>query len=80
VLNTHCQITSVYARDSKTVVARQQLYGHVVFPATREHALIEDTFSVRSVLGLLVADVGEISGIHMKGDVRRWKPLSSNGY
>jgi hypothetical protein len=35
-----------------TTVARDQLCGHVVSPATREHAIMEETFSVRSVLGL----------------------------
>jgi hypothetical protein len=55
---------------------------------------MEETFSVRSVPGLiratelrvavvgsekLVADAGDILRTHRKGNVRRWKPLPSNG-
>jgi hypothetical protein len=68
----------MYACDSTTAVAREQLRGYLVFSA-REHARMEDMFSVRSVPGLLVSDVKDSSVIHMKGNVRRWKPLPSNG-
>jgi hypothetical protein len=34
---------------STTAVAREQLCGHVVSPATREHAIMEEAFSVQSV-------------------------------
>jgi hypothetical protein len=41
------------------VVARKQLCGHVVSPATREHAVIEETLTVRSVSGLCNACMKE---------------------
>jgi hypothetical protein len=56
-------------------VAKEQLCGHFVSPATRE---LEETFSVRSVLGL-VAEDKDSSGNERKGNVRCWKPLPSNG-
>jgi hypothetical protein len=34
----------------------EQLCGHVVVPATREYAIMEETFSVRFVLGLYNED------------------------
>jgi hypothetical protein len=52
---------------------------------------MEETFSVLSVPGLynegdavmrsekLVAEAGDSSGTQRKGNVRRWKPLQSNG-
>jgi hypothetical protein len=43
--------------DSTTAVAREQLCGHVS-PATREHAIMEETFSVRPVPRLY--DEGEL--------------------
>jgi hypothetical protein len=47
-------ITDVYTGESTTAVAREQLCGHV-YP-TREHAIMEQTFSVRSVPGLYNED------------------------
>jgi hypothetical protein len=38
--------------DSTTAVAWQQLCGHVVSLATKEHAVVEEMFTVRSVTGL----------------------------
>jgi hypothetical protein len=49
---THCQVTAVQTGDSTTAVGREQLSEHVVFPAMREHAVMEHMFSVRSMLGL----------------------------
>jgi hypothetical protein len=43
---THCQVTAV---------AREQLCGHVS-PATREHTIMEETFSVQHVPGLYNKD------------------------
>jgi hypothetical protein len=60
-------------RPNTTAVAREQLCGHVS-AETREHAIMEETFSLRSVPGLhnddvavlrsgkLVAEAGNISG------------------
>jgi hypothetical protein len=42
--------------DRTTTVAREQLSGHVVSPVTREHAIMEETFSVRSVSGPYIED------------------------
>jgi hypothetical protein len=39
--------------DSTTAVAREQICEHVVFLATEEHAIMEATFSVLSVLGAI---------------------------
>jgi hypothetical protein len=36
--------------------ARKELCEHVFSPETREHAIMEETFSVRSVLGLYNED------------------------
>jgi hypothetical protein len=41
--------------DSTTAVGRKQRYGHVSL-AKREHAIMEGTFSVRSVPGLYDED------------------------
>jgi hypothetical protein len=43
-------------RGQYTDVVKEQLCGHVVSPATREHAIMEETFSVRSVPGLCNED------------------------
>jgi hypothetical protein len=48
-MQTHCQVTVVQTGDNTTAVAREQLCGHVVTPATREDAIMEEIFSVRSV-------------------------------
>jgi hypothetical protein len=47
-METHCQVTAAYTDDSTAAVAREQLCGHVS-PATREHTVMEDKFSVRFV-------------------------------
>jgi hypothetical protein len=47
-MQNHCQVKG----DSTTAVAREQLCGHVSPPATREHAIMEKIFSMRSVPGL----------------------------
>jgi hypothetical protein len=47
---TQWQVTAVYTGDSTRAVAREQLCGQVS-PATREHAIMEETFSVQSRLG-----------------------------
>jgi hypothetical protein len=57
-----------------------------------ENAIMEETFPVRSVPGLvvqlrvtvwrsekLVAETMESSGTQKKGDFHRWNPLQSNG-
>jgi hypothetical protein len=52
---THCPVTAVSTGDSTTSVAREQPCGDVS-PATREHAIMEETFSVRSVTRLYNED------------------------
>jgi hypothetical protein len=47
-----CQVTAVKTGDSKANVAREQLCGHIISPATTQHAIKEETFSVPSVSGL----------------------------
>jgi hypothetical protein len=42
---TQCQVTALYTDKGSTVVARKQLYRHVS-PETREHAIMENMFSV----------------------------------
>jgi hypothetical protein len=42
--------------NSKKAVAREQLCGHVVSPAMREPTIMEETFSVPSVLRLYNED------------------------
>jgi hypothetical protein len=42
--------------DSTTAVAREQLCGHVVSSAAREHAIMVQTFTMRSVRGLYIED------------------------
>jgi hypothetical protein len=73
--------------------AREQICGHIVSPATREHAMMEETFSVRFLSGLyneemrvavvrsemLVAEARDSLGTQRKKNVHHWKPLSSNG-
>jgi hypothetical protein len=51
-MQTHCQLPAVKTGDSTTAVIREQFCGHVVFPATRKHAIMEERFSVLSVPGL----------------------------
>jgi hypothetical protein len=46
----------VQTGDSTTVVAREQLCGHVVYPATAENAKMEEKFSLQSVPGLYNED------------------------
>jgi hypothetical protein len=53
---THYQVTAVQTGDSTTAVAMEQLYGHVVSPAMREHAIMEETFSVLPMPGLYNED------------------------
>jgi hypothetical protein len=53
---SHCQVTAVLIGDSTAAATRQQLCGHVICPATREQAIMEETFSVRSVPGLYNED------------------------
>jgi hypothetical protein len=50
-MSTHCQVTAAKTGDSTTAVAREQFCGHVS-QATREHAITEVGFSMRSVPGL----------------------------
>jgi hypothetical protein len=52
----HCQVTAVQRGDSTTAFAKEQLCGHVVSPATTEHAVVEGTLSVLSVTGLYNGD------------------------
>jgi hypothetical protein len=49
----HYQITDVQTGDSATAIAMEQLCGHVVSPAMREHAIMEEMFSVTSMLGYI---------------------------
>jgi hypothetical protein len=42
--------------DSTTAFTREQLFGHFTFPATKEHATVEDTFSEWSMLKLYNVD------------------------
>jgi hypothetical protein len=42
--------------DSTTAAAKEQFCEHVVPPAKREHATMEEPFSVRSVPGLYNED------------------------
>jgi hypothetical protein len=42
--------------DSTTAVAKEELCGKVVSPVMREEAILEETFSVRSVLRLYNED------------------------
>jgi hypothetical protein len=64
--------------DSRTAVAREQLCRHVVSPAKREHAIMEDTFSVRSVPGLYNEDFDRSIG---QGEARhrKYKRLKLGG-
>jgi hypothetical protein len=48
-MSDECQKSLI---DSTTAVTNEQLSGHVVSQATREHAITEETFSVGSVPGL----------------------------
>jgi hypothetical protein len=50
------QTHAVEMGDSKTAIAREQLCGHFVSPATTEHAIMEEMFPVRFVLRLYNED------------------------
>jgi hypothetical protein len=54
--NGHCNVTAAYIGDNTTAVVREQLYGYILSPATREHEIMEETFSVRSTPGLYNED------------------------
>jgi hypothetical protein len=42
--------------NSKTATVREQLCGNIDSAAMREHSIMEETFSVQSVLGLYNED------------------------
>jgi hypothetical protein len=50
-MQTQCQVTAAYTGDSTATVARKQLCGHIFSPATREHAMMKETFSVTEAEG-----------------------------
>jgi hypothetical protein len=55
-MQTRCQVTALYPGDSTTAVARKLLCGHTVSPETREHAIMEKTFSEGAAPGLYKGD------------------------
>jgi hypothetical protein len=54
--NVTCRPTAKLCKtgESTTAVAREQLCGHV--PRTREHPIMEETFSVGFISGLYIED------------------------
>jgi hypothetical protein len=57
---THCHVTAVQTGGSTTAVAREQLCGHVVFPGTGEHAIMEKSFYLRFVLGYMTRTTSSV--------------------
>jgi hypothetical protein len=61
-MQTHCQATAVEISECNAI-AREQLCGHAVSSATKEHATIENTFPVQSLLELYKDSSYELSQI-----------------
>jgi hypothetical protein len=53
MIQTVCQVRAVYTGDNSTPVGREQFCEYTISPVTREHAIMEVVFSVRSVPRLI---------------------------